>query len=413
MNTAPQNMSRSKALFIFFLTALFLVYEMGVQVSPSVMTQYLMQDLAITTVGLGFMSGFYFYTYTLMQIPAGLLIDRFKVRWVLMMPLSFCAIGTCVFSQAHGIFDGSLGRLLMGAGSAFAYIAVLVVAADLFSAKRFALMAGITQMLAAVGAMLGEMPLLPLIQALSWRGTMLFLMGIALVLIILIACFVRYEKNNTTISEASFVSNETTQISILSSLKIIASNVQTWWIAVYACLLWAPMAAFASLWGVPLLEKLYHIDHATAAGWVTLVWVGLAVGSPLVGWWSDFIGNRRLPLSLSGMLGCLSMLFVVLGLDAPHGFVALALFLVGFACSGQALSFAVVNDNSQENVRGAAIGFNNMAVVIAGAIFQPLIGVLIRNQSTSDYQVGGAVLVLCFLIGTIVALIKIKSKRYA
>lgn len=401
------NMTKSKALFIFLLTALFLCYEMGVQVSPSVMTQYLMQDLAITTVGLGFMSGFYFYTYTLMQIPAGLLFDRFKVRWVVIVPLSFCAFGTFVFSQADNIVWGSMGRLLMGAGSAFAFIAVLVVASDLFSAKRFALMAGLTQMLAAFGAMLGEAPLLPLIQNFGWRGTMLFLTGIAVILIVLIAWFVRYEKCDSFETHSSVE-----KTSIFSSLKIIGSSKQSWWIAVYACLLWAPMAAFASLWGVPLLEKLYGIDKLTATGWVALMWIGIAVGSPLIGWWSDYIKSRRLPLTLSGIIGFVSMLFVISGSDAPQVLIGVALFLAGAACSGQALSFAVVNDNSLDKTRAAAIGFNNMAVVIAGAIFQPLVGILIKDQTVWNYQVGGGVLAVCFLVGALIAFSKIRSNQY-
>ena len=399
--------SKSKALFIFLLTALFLCYEMGVQVSPSVMTQYLMQDLAITTVGLGFMSGFYFYTYTVMQIPAGLLFDRFKVRWVVILPLSFCALGTLVFSQAHSILGGSIGRLLMGAGSAFAFIAVLVVASDLFSAKRFALMTGLTQMLAAFGAMLGEAPLLPLIQHFGWRGTMLFLTGIAVILIILIAWFVRYEKCESFESCAPVE-----RVPVFASLKMIASSKQSWWIASYACLLWAPMAAFASLWGVPLLEKLYGVDKLVATGWVALMWVGIAVGSPLIGWWSDFIKSRRLPLTLSGIIGFFSMLLVVSGSDMPHVLIAIALFFAGAACSGQALSFAVVNDNSLEKTRAAAIGFNNMAVVIAGAIFQPLVGILIKDQNIWNYQVGGGILALCFLVGALIAFSKIRSQQY-
>lgn len=400
--------TKPKALFIFLLTALFLCYEMGVQVSPSVMTQYLMQDLAITTVGLGFMSGFYFYTYTLMQIPAGLLFDRFKVRWVVIVPLSFCALGTLVFSQADTIVGGSVGRLLMGAGSAFAFIAVLVVASDLFSAKRFALMAGLTQMLAAFGAMLGEAPLLPLIQHFGWRGTMLFLTAIAVVLIVLIACFVRYEKCGSF--EAHNRVEEKT--SIFASLKIIGSSKQSWWIASYACLLWAPMAAFASLWGVPLLEKLYAVDKLTATGWVALMWVGIAAGSPLIGWWSDHIKSRRLPLTLSGVIGFVSMLLVISGFNVPHALIMLALFFAGAASSGQALSFAVVNDNSLDKTRAAAIGFNNMAVVIAGAIFQPLVGILIKDQNVWNYQVGGGVLAGCFLVGALVAFFKIRSKQY-
>jgi predicted MFS family arabinose efflux permease len=405
MNT--RTISTTKAIGLFVLTALFLCFEMGVQVSPSVMTQYLMRDLAITTVGLGFMSSFYFYTYTLMQIPAGLLFDRFQVRWVVVIPLIVCGLGTFVFGQAVNIGWGSLGRLLMGAGSAFAFIAVLVVASDLFKKEHFALMAGLTQMLAACGAMLGEGPLLPLIKHFEWRGTMMILTVVALILAALIWLFVRYERCDQV---KSCEKNQPTKI--MESLGSIMGNRQTWWIALYACLLWAPMAAFASLWGVPLLEHSFQMNKTLATELVMIMWVGIAMGSPLVGWLSDFIKSRTLPLAMTGVIGCISMLLVVLRVVEQPYTIAICLFFAGAACSGQVLSFAVVNDNNPSHTKAAAIGFNNMAVVIAGVIFQPLLGIIIKDQSIGSYQFAGFVIVACYAVGAIIAWRFIRSKHY-
>src|SRR3989344_2192116 len=117
-----------KSYIVFTLVALFLFYEMGVQVSPSVMTHELMSALKIDAVGLGLMSGFYFYTYSAMQVPAGLLMDRFGVRQIVCTALLVCAAGAVLFGWSHTLFQASLARLLMGFGSAFAFISVLAVA---------------------------------------------------------------------------------------------------------------------------------------------------------------------------------------------------------------------------------------------------------------------------------------------
>jgi MFS family permease len=352
------------------------------------------------------MSGFYYYTYTLMQIPAGLMFDRFNVRDVIVIPLLICALGAITFSLAHSIVLGSLGRLMMGAGSAFAFIAVLVVASDLFHHRHFALLAGLTQMLAAFGAMLGEGPLLPLMDRFGWRGTMELLAGTGILLAIIIWGFVRYEKCNQVIASR----DEEASIGILYSLKDIARSRTAWLTALYACCLWAPMAAFASLWGVPFLQTVYHATHAEAAGLVMSMWLGLAIGSPILGWISDRLHSRLWPLVFSAAIGLMAFFFVVLHSTNSFQLVAVFLFCAGAACSGQALSFAVVRDHSKPKNLAAAIGFNNMAVVIAGAIFQPLIGGLIGSQTAHEFQMGVSIILVGFLLGILLPFWFVKQR---
>ena len=401
-------MKTYKVWFIFILVALFLVYEMGLQVYPAVITEQLMRDLHIDAFGLGLMSGVYFYTYTIMQIPAGLLFDRYHIRTVIVIPLTVCIAGAFLFSAAQSPLMASAARLLMGAGSAFAFISVLVVANDLFHPRHFAFLAGTAQMLAAFGAIAGGLPLVSFINSYGWRRPLMFISLVGLILVILIGLFVRYQKTGNADSRER-------KLGVKDSLKLICRNPQTWFIAVYACLLWAPMSAFASLWGVPFLTSYHGLTKEAAVNANSLMWVGIAVGSPLLGWWSDYIGLRRLPLVLSAFIGFIGLSIVIFIPDLPFSVIATALFLAGTACSGQALSFAVVRENNTPGTHAAAIGFNNMAVVIAGALFQPLVGKLIQSHSMKtiekglpvyypqDYLSGTSILPGCFLLGALIA----------
>lgn len=360
----------SKSILIFILVAAFLVFEMAVQVSPGVMTQDLMLDLKLDATQLGLMSGCYFFTYTLMQIPAGLLYDRFNVRYVIILPLLICSAGVFLFSLSHDVLSASLARILMGTGSAFAFIGVLVVAADIFPKRYFALLAGLTQMLAAFGAMGGQLPLLWMIHAFGWRHSMMLLTLMGLILAVLIYLFVCYKKCPSVITHEG-------GSSIIASLSMIVLKGQTWWVALYACFMWAPMAAFASLWGVPYLVKAFMLTAEGAAFGVSLMWLGLALCSPLLGWFSDYLRNRRWLLLLCALISVVTFVMVLMPAWLSPILLNSLLFLLGAACAGQALSFALVRDNNADHQRAAAIGFNNMAVVIAGAIFQPVIGKLI------------------------------------
>ncbi|OGO94342.1 MAG: hypothetical protein A3F10_00145 [Coxiella sp. RIFCSPHIGHO2_12_FULL_42_15] len=379
-----QDLSFGKAILSYIIVALFLFFEMGVQVSPSVMTNELMRDLHIGVLGLGLMSGFYFYTYTLMQIPSGMLFDRYRPRYVITLSIMICSLGCLAFGAATNIYLGSLARMLMGFGSAFAFVAVLVVTADLFSARYFALITGITQMLAALGAMSGQMPLSFAVERFGWRQTMILLALIGFMLAVVVWLVLNYKKEVFSVAS-------TKRKTVEYRFRHILLNKQSWIIALYACFLWAPMSGFASLWGVPFLLQVYHLSHANAALVCSMMWFGLAAASPILGWLSTAYRARVWPLAISSLIGAIFFAILLAFHFNALYLLMIIVFLCGAACAGQALSFTVVKEINSPQQRGAAIAFNNMAVVISGAIFQPLLGRLLEFHC----EVGNAMLTQC------------------
>lgn len=391
------NPSFGKALLIYIAVSLFLFFEMGVQVSPSVIAQDLMRDLTISALSLGFMSSVYFYTYAAMQIPSGLLFDRISPRKIIFIAIMICAIGLSLFGSANHVYLACIARLLMGIGSAFAYVSVLVMASRLFHSKWFSMLAGITQALAALGAMAGQMPISVLVDALGWRHTM-YLLSVMGVILAFVTLFLVGRHGHPSV--------EAKPTHVKASLSVIISQPQTWFIAAYACLLWAPMSGFASLWGVPFLQSLDGLSKNEAAFYCSMMWFGLAVGSPLFGLLSTMLKNKVLPLTLSAGLGILA--FAAIIEITLSGFVlGFALFVAGFACAGQALTFSLVSENHAENVRGAAMAFNNMAVVISGALFQPLIGWVIERSH--HMESGVSMILVAYVVGFFISLMLINN----
>lgn len=406
--TSNVTMSKWKILLIYCIVSFFLIFEMAIQVSPSVMSTQLMRDLNIGAFGLGLMSGIYFYTYAGMQIPTGLLFDRYNPRVIITLSILMCALGTLIFSFANNIFIGSIARLLMGSGSAFAFVAVLVVTADLFKSKYFATMTGITQMLGALGAILGQMPVSILVNTIGWRETLLVISVIGIILSIIVWTLLKYEKHNP-----HHHANRSSNISL--SIKQIISQPQTWYIAVYSCLLWAPMSSFASLWGVPYLTTVNHFSQNTSAFLCSLMWLGLAIGSPIVGIISTLLNNRVLPLIVTSSMG-ITAFGLLLHFNFSQTAVGVLLFFGGVACTGQALCFTLVKDNNPISIRGTAIAFNNMAVVVSGALFQPIIGKVIElgHQNTimydaNNYKNGVYIIFAAYILAFITALFFIKE----
>lgn len=400
--------SKWKIVLIYCIVSFFLVFEMAIQVSPSVMSTQLMRDLNIGAFGLGLMSGIYFYTYAGMQIPTGLLFDRYNPRVIITLSILICTLGTLLFSFANNAIIAALARLLMGSGSAFAFVAVLVVTADLFKSKYFATITGITQMLGALGAILGQMPVSALVNAIGWRKTLLVISAIGIVLAVIVWTLLKYEKHRS-----HHHSNKS--LDIKSSLKKIISQPQTWYLAVYSCLLWAPMSSFASLWGVPYLTAVNHFTQNNSAFLCSLMWLGLALGSPLLGIIATLLNNRVLPLIVTSSMG-ITAFGLLLHFHFSQTAVGVLLFFAGMACTGQALCFTLVKDNNDISVRGTAIAFNNMAVVLSGAIFQPIIGKVIElgyqntiNYNASNYKNGVYIIFATYILAFIIALFFIKE----
>jgi MFS family permease len=142
---------------------------------------------------------------------------------------------------------------------------------------------------------------------------------------------------------------------------------------------------------VPFLEVAYGMPRASAAGLTSAFFIGWGIGAPLFGWLSDHIGRRRNPL-----LGALALKTVVLaaliyipGLPLPV--LAILCFLVGFFGSAQILCFALVRENHAAALSSTAIGFLNAVVTGAGALFQPLIGILLDLTWTGELHAGARV----------------------
>ncbi len=394
------------AMIIFLLMAIFLCFEMALQVSPGVMTSSLSADMHLNAFDLGLMSGMYFVTYSAMQIPSGLMYDRLNIVKVVSSAILICGIGAGLFGLSESMLSASAARMFMGFGSAFAFLSVLTVAARYFEPKYFATLAGIAQLLAALGAMGGELPIAWLNSRLGWRHSFTLFMCSAFVLIVLILLAFRNIPVECRIPKQSE--------KIRSSLKEILKSSQTWFVGLYALLNWAPMTAFASLWGVPFLMLKYGMSLDMAASLCSLLWLGVGLSSPLMGMLSDAIQSRKAVLVGTAFSGALSLVALIYLPHLSTFMLGVLLFIAGLGSSGQIVSFAVIKDRSAVHRTSAAIGFNNMAEVASGLIMQPLIGKLLLvtgagMKSLYAFLASLWVLPLCQVICVLLALLLIRE----
>lgn len=406
------------AVIICILASAFYMYEFSLQVSLGVMTNELMHDLSLNAASLGLVSAFYYYAYTPMQVPAGLLHDRFGPKRVITIAILICALGAFCFSFSNNIVNASAGRFLMGIGSAFSFSGALMLIARWFPPTYFAVLSGIVQLMSSLGAIGGELPLAVAIHHWGWRHSMAYLALIGVGLAILVWFIVKDSPEENPLPQTI---HHTHRENMPNKFKFVFGRASTWWIAGYSFLIWAPIATFAGLWGIPFLVSAYHLTTMSASMAIAAIWIGVGLGSPLSGWISEYLQRRCIVLAFSGILGIISSLTIIY-CSVSLSELYIALFIFGLAGGGQSLAFCVVRDNSHSRSIGAAIGLNNMATVAGGAIVQPLVGYLLYINwdgtytthhlpfySVHDYHIGLFMIPLCYILSTIVSCLFIKE----
>ena len=410
--------SKLSAYLIFFLAASFYLYEFVLQVAPSVMAEPMMHTFKVSAEGFGVISAFYFYAYAPMQLPAGLLFDRYGPRKLMTGALILCAIGSFFFASTDSVVTASMGRMLIGIGSAFSFIGVLVLVSRWFPPHNFAILAGVAQLMSSVGAMFGEVPLAALIGHVGWRQASFILAGVGFLLALLLWCLIRdYPHQPTQTQPTRSFRDEWRR------LLEVCHRSYTWLTGAYAFCIWTPIAVFAALWGVPYLQEKYQVSVVVASGLCSMIWLGIGVGSPLLGWISDRCNSRRLALAISSVFGLLATLILLYMPNVSISWMYAVLFILGFGAGGQTVSFAVVKDNNPAHLVGTASGFNNLSVLVGGAIFQPLVGVMLHHSTdgrlvngvpvytVTCYQKALLVMPCCFLASLILALWMLKESH--
>jgi MFS family permease len=360
--------------------ALFFFYAWVLRVGPSVMVEELMRDFAVGGAVLGHLSAVYFYGYAGMQIPVGLLLDRFGPRRLMAAAALVCAAGCALFATGGTLGAVTAGRFLIGASSAFSLVGAMAVAGQWFPADRFAILAGGAMAMGMAGGVLGQAPLRLLVDASDWRTTSLALAAGGLVLATGAWATVRDRwRGRGGVGGA------------LLGLGAVVRHPQTWLIALTGLGTSGPLLGYAGLWGVPFLEAAHGLPRTMAATLTSLIFVGWGAGAPFFGWLSDRIGRRKAPLVAGLALETLALaaLVGIPGLPVPA--LAGLSFLVGFLGSAQIVCFALVKEHHRAELSGTAIGLVNGMVTGAGALFQPLVGFLLDLAWTGEMAQGARV----------------------
>lgn len=405
---------------MFAVATLFYLYEFLLRVSPNVLQRELFSAFHMDASSFGFFSSCWFWSYAPLQLPVGAMTDRYGPRRLLTVAILICALSTIVLAYTQNFHLACLARFCIGAGSAFAFISCIKIANIWFDPHLFPVMTGLTLMIGTLGAAVGGTPLAFALYYISWR-TLLFYLGL-FGLCLAVVAFVLIRDHNP--NHPDHIVPNKQQPRFMECLKQVMRQPQSWVVGLYAFFVTAPTDAFGGAWGIKYLVDVHGIsrDEASVAA-VTMTFIGMAVGSPLLGWISTLFDNRKMTMMWSSLIACVALTVIVYWPTLTTLSACVWFFLFG-AAGTYVLAFVMTRRFTESIYVATAVGFVNMISMFGSAILTYLIGWLLdwvrttpigvdghAVYTTSDYHISLLCLPLFYAISAILVVPFIKDKK--
>lgn len=369
------------AWFVCALGAIYYSYEYLLRISPSVMEHQLRAHFGLTATGFGFLSAVYYYAYVPLQVPVGILLDRYGPRILITLACLVCVGGTFLFAATNLYWVALTGRFLVGFGSAFAFVGVLKLATIWLPEDKLGMVSGMAAALGTVGGMVGDNLLGMLVIHLGWKQMVFITAWFGLFLSAILWMGIRDSH-----SGKAFTGTVGSFRKSMLDLFIIAKNGQIWINGLFGCLVYLPTTVFAEAWGIPYLKHAHHLTQESANFSNSLLFLGFTIGAPCMGFLSDKMKKRKPPMFCGAIGAAIIMAVLIYMPNLNESVIYILMVTLGLFYSAQCIVFAVGRELSPNEAAGTAIAMTNMIVMLGAMFMQPLVGRLLDESLKSHTQ---------------------------
>ena len=373
------------------LALIFLLVNLH-RLSTAVLADRLTVDFAVSASQLGAVHAAFFIVYAVIQIPAGVIADRYGPRYVGAAGAIVLSLGAVGFAASTGFLDAFAARLVIGLGSGVIFIAILRYCANWFRVDEFATLTGLTGGIAGLGAILATTPLAVTVGAVGWRPTVVGLAFVGLATAGAVLVLVRRSPVRAGLDPIERVPSQPTNTfsDARGHVSALLADRTQWLLSTMTFMALGTILTIIGLWGVPYLVVVYDLGVTAASTYTLLGSLGILVGAPLVGWISDRTGRRLLPMVVGfGVMFVAIATIPVLG-RPPLWVVAAAYFVIGFAVGFVMLGLTIIKERYPAGASGVATATVNGAGFFGATAFPYVMGLVLDRYRTGDV-VGGTV----------------------
>lgn len=398
----------SAALFFFFE---FIQLNMFNALGPG-----LLKDFHIDAPVLATISDKYFLANILFLFPAGMVLDQVSTRKLILWSMFTSVLCTFGFAMADAVWQMKLARFITGIAGSFCLLSAVRLASRWFLPRQMALVVGLIVTFAMVGGMIAQTPLIYVINLLGWRWAVALDAAFGLLLLGVIYLFVQdYPCKDQFHGESPVVHPAPRGKEFWLALTQTMRQPQNWLCGLYTSLMNLPIFLLGAIWGIFYLTQVRHLtDHDASLATFSL-FVGVIIGSPTAGWFSDTLRRRKLPMVL-GAIASLVVVLLLMWLPTLTTLMAIWLFfLIGFTTSTQIISYPLIAESNPLNVTATAEGLAS-TLIMAGGFTQDLFALLMQANwdhhyvngvpfySATNYLVGMSIMPIAFVLSLVLTL---------
>lgn len=354
------------------------------RVSPQTVGISFMRDFGTDASGVAMLASSYFWGYTLMQIPAGLLVDRYGVKRVVLSSMAASALGSAAFALSPTLLDVFVARLIVACGDALVFTALLKLVAQSFADERFGIMSGISQVSGYVGGVLATTPLAAAISGFGWRASFVFIACVGAANLVFASA---------TLKPAPAThSNKTFKSVLLASWEALGTGAN-WGCAMSFASHFAVVTTLSGVWGIPMVAHYFNISPSAAGAPLLAFMVGNALGSIFLGHAADrtkSLDGALVWICLLRML-LITMLLPVFAHTFGVIYVGVVFSVLGLVAGGTVpLVLKCVKRLYSVDLIGVGASINTTSAGIFAGLAQPVIAFAMTAASGLDSEAGHA-----------------------
>jgi len=351
----------------FVLVSLFFFFQFLQMTMFNTLALPLMADFHLNPTQISYLSALFFLTCAILSIPAGILVDKYSLRKIILFGMAFSILNLWLMQQSQDLTNLYLIRIFQGIVHAFCFISIIKLATYYFPSRHMALATGILVTIGMLGGAFAQKPLAVLIHNMGWRQTLTYLTVFGCLIWITLFFVIDTFKDDVKSEKKYFY-----------QFKNILSNRQNWLAGLYASLINLPLMILGGLWGNQYLVATQKIDLIAAASICSMLFIGTLFGAPLIGYISDKLGRRCLPMTIASILALILLISInvipLLDIISLH----LLFLAIGIITSSQIIIYPLISESNQPAYTGTALAISSVIVFSGPLVFQPLFGLLIQ-----------------------------------
>jgi MFS family permease len=342
----------------------------------------MLKSFHIDITRLGLISSVYFLASIMSLIPAGILLDRYSTRTLILIAMSTTVGSITLFALAPTPWIALSARFIAGISGAFCFISTIRLATRWFPPEKLAQVTGLVVAFGMLGGIMAQTPLCLLVEQIGWRPATL---GVALsglcLLLVVYRTVIDYPPGYRLDESNKMVDTKP------QSLRATLTNIQNWLTGCYISLMNLPIFILGAMWGALFLTQAYGLTSTQASKVSSMLFVGMIVGSPCMGWLSDKIKRRQLPLIFFSFMMLFPLGALVLTSYLSFFSLIITFFAIGFFCSAHIIGYSQIAESNPKSAIATAEGLAS-TLMIAGGLTQGLFAWILQSHGSGTLIAG-------------------------